>query len=58
VLVNDDGGYTSNQALPPFTVNTPNPGRVLTRLPGLVRIPVDSNGDGVGDSDAVPSSLP
>ncbi len=58
VLVNDDGGYTSNQALPPFLANAANPGRTLTRLPGVLRIPVDSNGDGVGDSDAAPTSLP
>ncbi len=58
VLVNDDGGYTSNQALPSFRAGMGNPGRVLTRLPGVVRIPVDANADGVGDADAAPQSLP
>lgn len=30
VLVNNDGGYTSNQALPPFPAGTADPGRTLT----------------------------
>jgi alkaline phosphatase len=43
VLVNDDGGYTSNQALPPFPANTVNPGRTPTALPGIVALTVDAN---------------
>lgn len=54
VIVNDDGGFTSNQALPPFAPGTDNPGRDLTPIPGLVRFTVDSDGDGVADGDAVP----
>ena len=42
VLVNDDGGYTSNQALPPFPPNTVNPGRTPTALPGFVAVTIDS----------------
>jgi hypothetical protein len=49
VLVNDDGGFTSNQALPPFDAGTANPGRTVTRLPGVVRFTVDPDGDGVPD---------
>jgi alkaline phosphatase len=58
VLVNDDGGYTSNQALPPFPAGTANPGRIVTPLPGLLIFQVDSNGDGVADGDAAPTLLP
>jgi len=36
VLVNDDGGYTSNQTLPPFPAGTANPARMATALPGIV----------------------
>ncbi len=53
VLVNDDGGYTSNQALPPFT-DAENPGRAVTALPGVVRFKIDSNQDQRGDGDAPP----
>jgi alkaline phosphatase len=49
VLVNDDGGYTSNQALPPFSPGTANPGRTPTRLPGIVVFTVDGDGDGIVD---------
>jgi alkaline phosphatase len=49
VLVNRDGGYTSNQALPPFPAGTANPGRAPTRLPGIVVFDVDANADGVVD---------
>lgn len=58
VLVNDDGGYTSNQALPPFPAGTENPGRALAALPGVVRFRVDVDGDGVADGEAAPSVLP
>jgi alkaline phosphatase len=43
VLVNDDGGYTSNQALPSFPAGTANPARVPTALPGIVVIDVAAN---------------
>lgn len=43
VLVNDDGGYTSNQALPAFPANTANPARVPTALPGIVVVDVDAS---------------
>lgn len=42
VLVNDDGGYTSNQALPPFPPNTPNPARTPVALPGVVVVDVNA----------------
>lgn len=45
VLVNDDGGYTSNQALPPFPASTANPARAPTALPGIVVIDVAANHD-------------
>jgi alkaline phosphatase len=41
VLVNDDGGYTSNQALPPFDAGSANPGRTLTALPGVAVYDID-----------------
>jgi alkaline phosphatase len=44
VLVNDDGGYTSNQALPPFAAGTANPGRTATSLPGVVVYELDPDG--------------
>lgn len=55
VLVNDDGGYTSNQALPPFAPGTANPGRATTPLPGVARFVVDINGDGVADGATPPT---
>ncbi|MBI2892440.1 MAG: alkaline phosphatase [Deltaproteobacteria bacterium] len=55
VLVNDDGGYTSNQALPPFPDGTENPGRSLTPLPGVVRFVIDSDLDGLPDVDLMPT---
>jgi hypothetical protein len=58
VLVNDDGGYTSNQALPPFPAGTSNPGRMLTPLPGVVTFTVDSNSDGTIDEIASSMTLP
>jgi alkaline phosphatase len=55
VLVNSDGGYLSNQALPPFAATqAANPGSTATALPGVVSFGIDQNGDGVGDGDAVP----
>lgn len=50
VLVNDDGSFTSNQALPPFPAETANPGDALTALPGIVSFVVDSDLDGYGDA--------
>ncbi|MBS1149498.1 MAG: alkaline phosphatase [Myxococcaceae bacterium] len=58
ILVNDDGGHTSNQALPPFVAGTANPGRVITALPGVVVFQVDDDGDGVADGNKVPTRLP
>jgi alkaline phosphatase len=56
VLVNSDGGYTSNQALPPF----PEPieaGRDPIALPGVVLFAVDSDADGVADGDSAPTVI-
>lgn len=58
ILVNDDGGFTSNQALPPFPAGTANPGRTLTPLPGIVVFTVDSNGDGAVDPITASSVMP
>jgi alkaline phosphatase len=58
VLVNDDGGYTSNQALPPFPAAAANPGRAPTALPGVVVYELDADGDGTIDGDAPPIVLP
>jgi alkaline phosphatase len=58
ILVNDDGGYTSNQALPPFAAAAANPGRVPTPLPGIVVYELDSDGDGAVDGDSPPVVLP
>jgi len=55
VLVNSDGGHTSNQALPSFPVGTANPGRAVTALPGVVVYELDANRDGVVDGDAPPT---
>jgi alkaline phosphatase len=55
VLVNSDGGHTSNQALPSFPAGTPNPGRVVTPLPGVVLYEVDANRDGIVDGDVPPT---
>lgn len=54
VMVNSDGGFTSNQALPPFAAGTTNPGRARTPLPGYAVFQVDADGDGVADGDATP----
>ncbi len=54
LLVNDDGGYASNQALPPFAADMINPGRGSFPLPGVAVIPVDADGDGVVDADLTP----
>jgi hypothetical protein len=57
VLVNDDGGYTSNQALPPFAPTATNPGRELVPIPGVVSFTVDSIGDGRPDAELPPVVL-
>jgi alkaline phosphatase len=58
VLVNDDGGHTSNQALPPFPAGTANPGRTLTPLPGIAVYELDHDRDGVVDGATPPTILP
>lgn len=58
VLVNDDGGFLSNQALPPFTPGTLNPGRTGASLPGVVVFGLDVNGDGVAGDTAAPTVQP
>jgi alkaline phosphatase len=58
VLVNGDGGFVSNQALPPFPEGTANPGRAATALPGVVVFTLDGNGDGVIDADQPPTIAP
>jgi alkaline phosphatase len=58
VLVNDDGGHTSNQALPPFPAGTANPGRALTALPGIAVYELDRDRDGVVDGDTAPVIRP
>lgn len=55
VLVNSDGGHTSNQALPSFPAGMPNPGRAVTPLPGVVVYQLDANADGVIDGDVPPT---
>ncbi|MBZ0235163.1 MAG: alkaline phosphatase [Deltaproteobacteria bacterium] len=54
VLVNTDGGHTSNQALPSFPPGTENPGREVTPLPGVVLYELDADRDGIVDGDAPP----
>jgi hypothetical protein len=58
ILVNDDGGYTSNQALPPFPAATMNPGRTPTALPGIVTFTIDGNSDGVVDPITASAVMP
>lgn len=58
VLVNDDGGFLSNQALPPFAPGTTNPGRGGASLPGVVSFPIDQNADGVPTDPGAPVVLP
>jgi alkaline phosphatase len=41
ILVNSDGGYASNQALPPFAPGTANPGRTVYDLP-MAELDVDA----------------
>ena len=58
VLVNDDGGFTSNQALPPFAQGTDNPGRTPIALPGIVVFDPDANDDGRPGDPTPPVMLP
>lgn len=58
VLVNTDGGHTSNQALPPFPAGTANPGRTRVPLPGVVLYDLDSDGDGTVDGATPPTVVP
>jgi hypothetical protein len=53
-LVNDDGGFLSNQLLPPLPAGSANPGRDVTPLPGVIRYVLDSDGDGRPDGAAPP----
>jgi hypothetical protein len=55
VLVNDDGGYTSNQALPPFAPMLESPGRDPVPLPGVVVFQPDADGDGILDGATPPT---
>ena len=57
-LVNDDGSFLSNHALPPFPDQAENPGAAATPLPGVVRFTLDSDGDGRPDGAAAPEVLP
>lgn len=58
ILVNDDGGYTSNQALPAFAPGTPNPGRDPIALPGVIAFSIDGDLDGIADGDSAPAPAP
>ncbi len=58
VLVNDDGGFLSNQVLPPFPAGTMNPGRTGASLPGIVVFPIDANGDGIPGDTVAPTVQP
>ena len=55
IMVNDDGGYSSNQALPPFAAGADNPGRDVVPLPGVVELAIDSDADGVADGNQAPT---
>jgi hypothetical protein len=55
VLVNSDGGHTSNQALPSVPAGSAHPGRNVTPLPGVVVYELDANRDGIVDGDAAPT---
>ncbi len=55
LLVNTDGGYASNQALPPLAPGAANPGRAAYNLPAVVQFVVDSDADGRADGDAEPA---
>ncbi len=57
-LVNDDGSFLSNHALPPFADMPENPGAAATPLPGVVRFELDTDGDGRPDGAAAPQVLP
>jgi alkaline phosphatase len=58
VLVNDDGGFLSNQVLPPFPSGTENPGRTGAALPGVVVFDVDVNADGIPGDTGAPTVQP
>jgi alkaline phosphatase len=51
LLVNSDGTYLSNQALPSFAPGQANPGETPVALPGVVVIDLDGNNDGLVDSE-------
>ncbi len=51
LLVNNDGGFTSNQALPPFVQDSAMAGRTRVALPGVAVLAVDSDRDGVVDGE-------
>ncbi len=55
ILVNSTGFYASNQALPPFPEGMlESPGDRAVPLPGVVVVPVDSDGDGLADGAGTP----
>ncbi len=59
ILVNDDGGYTSNQSLPPFpATTTTNPGRTPTPLPGIIHFQLDTDSNSLPDGNTPPTVLP
>lgn len=55
ILVNGDGGYTSNQSLPAFPEGTDNPGRTRIPLPGIIRFVLDTDQNGTPDAALPPT---
>lgn len=51
ILVNSDGSYISNQALPSFAEGSENPGADSTAMPGVATLVLDSDGDGEVDPE-------
>jgi hypothetical protein len=57
LLVNSDGSYISNQALPAFDAGSENPGTASVRIPGVVSLALDGDSDGKVDSELTTGSL-
>lgn len=57
LLVNSDGSYISNQALPAFEAGSANPGAAAVRLPGIIAIGLDADLDGVVDASIEAGSV-